>query len=189
MFSGKASDRTSEKVQSFFYEIHKYWSLCDYSQKKMLALAECCLQDKAATCITRLEHNSVTPNTLEEPRTAMSQEFVPSNEIAEARIKLMEIKRNEYVKLQDFISKFEDLIMLCGTPPNEAYIYFFNSLPRTMKGKFTGEISYITTNRSLRQSKHASSFWLCSHKWTVYENEWWSWEDITKESALWRKAR
>lgn len=137
MFTGKPSDRTSEKVRSFFYSIRKYGTLCNYSPEKMMALAESHLQNRAATWITRLEQDGKKPQTLEELRTAMSDEFVPANEIAQPRVQLMEMKRDDFKKLEDFISKFEDLVIICGTPINEAYICFFNSLPRSMKGKFT----------------------------------------------------
>lgn len=80
------------------------------------------------------------PTTLDDLRTKMTREFVPANEIAEARIHLIEMKREKFSKLQDFISKFKDLIMLFGTPTSGAYIYFFNSMLRAMKGKFTEKI-------------------------------------------------
>lgn len=38
--------------------------------------------------------------------------------------------------MRDHIAKFEDLVCLSGTQLNEAYIDFFNSLPRTYKGTF-----------------------------------------------------
>lgn len=67
----------------------------------------------------------------------MAEKFVPANEIAHARVQRTEIKRNDFKKLQEYVSKFEDLVMLCMTEINEAYIYFFSSLSRSMKENVT----------------------------------------------------
>lgn len=48
----------------------------------------------------------------------------------------MDIKLKDSKDLNEHLALFEDLISLCGTPNNEAYIYFFNSLPKAYKGKF-----------------------------------------------------
>lgn len=137
IFSKKPADRTSERMQNLFYSITKYETLCNSSPDKLFALAEYHLQDKAATWITRLEREGAKPTNRDDLCTAMVREFVPANEIAETHIQLMVMKRENYSKLQDSISKFCDLIMLCSTLSNEAYISFLNSMPRAMKGNFT----------------------------------------------------
>lgn len=78
----------------------------------------------------RMESENVKPTSIEELQKAMMEEFVPANEQATARVKLMKIslKNNGYI--EDKIAQFEDLVTLCGTQRNECYICFFNSLPK-----------------------------------------------------------
>lgn len=136
-YSGKPSERTSEKVKSFFYSIHKFGILNKYNDEQLVAFAECYLQDRAASWIMRLETNGTKPTTLEDLKKAMIKEFVPANEKAKARVRLMDIKSHQSSDLEEHIAKFEDLVSLCDTPVNEAYIYFLNSLPQVYKAKFT----------------------------------------------------
>lgn len=136
-FSGKDSDGTTEKVSSFFYSIKKYGQLCNYTEEKMLELAECHFQDRAASWMLRLETDKNKPTSLEELENAMIEEFVTANEMATARVKLMDFHLKDNSSMDDHIAKFEDLFMLCGTQNSEVYIYFFNSLPKIYKGKFT----------------------------------------------------
>lgn len=102
----------------------------------MVALAECHLQDRAASRMLRLEREKQKPESLQELKREMIHEFVPTNEKASARVQLMDIKLKDSSDLNEHEAVFEDLVSLCGTPTNEAYIYFFNSLPKTYKGKF-----------------------------------------------------
>lgn len=136
MFAGKVEDRNSEKVKSFFYSVQRYGKLCNYSESNMLDLAECYLQDRAASWMMRLENENRKPESLEDLQKAMMDEFVPANEKAAARVKLMDLRMKDSNCLEDHITRFEDLISICGTANNEAYIYFFNSLPKTFKAKF-----------------------------------------------------
>ena len=136
VFKGNANDRTSERVNSFFYSITTCGKFYDYEDEKMVSLAECHLQYRAAIWITRLEKENKKPKTLDELKREMLKEFVPSNEKAAARVKLMEIKSSKSENFEEFLTTFDDLICLCETPTNEAYIYFFNSLPINFKGKF-----------------------------------------------------
>lgn len=92
IFKGNVADRKSERVKSFFYSIKKYGTLCNYSEAKMVALAECHLQDRAASWMLGLERENQKPETLEELRQEMIREFVPTNERAAARVRLMDIK-------------------------------------------------------------------------------------------------
>lgn len=135
-YSGKPSERNSEKFRSFFYSVCKFGALNHYSDEQMLAFAECYLQDRAAFWIMRLEREGNKPTSLDALKKAMIEEFVPANEKAKARVRLMDIKVSQSDDLEDHIAKFEDLITLCDTPVNEAYVYFFNSLPSTYKAKF-----------------------------------------------------
>lgn len=58
-------------------------------EDKLLQLAECHLQDPASTWITRLEVREEIPATLATLQKAIIKEFVPSNEKARAKLKLM----------------------------------------------------------------------------------------------------
>ncbi|PXF44159.1 hypothetical protein BWQ96_06086 [Gracilariopsis chorda] len=95
MFAGKAEDRNSEKVKSFFYSIPKYGKLCNYSEHNMLDLAECYLQDRAASWMMRLENENRKPTSLEELQKTMVDEFVPANEKASAPVKLMDLRMKD----------------------------------------------------------------------------------------------
>ncbi len=101
----------------------------------MLQLAECYLQDKAAKWIMRLERHQKKPVTVEELETALIKEFVPPNEVALAKVALMEFKKSE--SIDKHIMRFQELVELCDTPLSEAYTFFFKSLPTHFKEELT----------------------------------------------------
>lgn len=102
----------------------------------MVSLAMCHFQDRAASWMLRLEQNDEKPSNLEERKRKMIKQFVPTNEKAAARFSLMEVKLKDCKDMDEHLTKFEDLVSLCGTSCIEANMYFFNSLPRAYKGKF-----------------------------------------------------
>lgn len=85
VFAGKPSDCTSTKVKGFISNVRRVGCLCNnVDESKLLQLAECHLQDRASTWLTRLEDHDEKPVTLAELQAAMIKEFVPSNEKAKA---------------------------------------------------------------------------------------------------------
>lgn len=133
-YSGKRGQQTSTSVKSFIYNVRKVGQLSNMDEASMLRYAECYLQDRAATWMMGLEEASQLPTTVSEMQSAMIKEFVPPDEKAQAKTRLMKIKM---MKSADaYISAFRDLVDVCKTPLSEAYMYFFNGLPDALKEEF-----------------------------------------------------
>lgn len=135
IFSGKSDERTTTKVRGFIYNVRKTGKLTNLTEEKLVELAECHLQDKAAAWIMRLEQNDAKPTTIDDLQTMMISEFVPHDERARAKVRLMNMELK--TSIETHIEKFQDLIEICATPISEAYIYFFMSLPAVYKEEFT----------------------------------------------------
>ncbi len=131
IFSGKSDERTTTKVRGFIYNVRKTGKLTNLTEEKLVELAECHLQDKAAAWIMRLEQNDAKPTTIDDLQTMMISEFVPHDERARAKARLMNMELK--TSIETHIEKFQDLIEICATPISEAYIYFFMSLPAVYK--------------------------------------------------------
>lgn len=138
VFTGKMLDCTSTKVKGFISNVRRVARLSNSDDdSKFLQLAECHLQDRASTWLTRLEARDEKPTTLDALQTAMLREFVPSNEKAKAQLKLMTFKMKS--SIDKHIDDFTDLVEICETPTREAYSFFFMSVPQYLKGKLAEE--------------------------------------------------
>lgn len=138
VFTGKAGDCNSTRVKGFINNVKRIGRLSNNNDEgKLLMLAECHLQDRASTWITRLEARDQKPSTFDELQAAMLKEFVPSNEKARAQLKLMTFKMRGTI--DKHIEEFVDLIEICDTPTREAYAFFFMSVPQYLKGKLSEE--------------------------------------------------
>lgn len=133
-YAGNHDERTSTKVKSFIYNVRKVGRLSGFRDQKMVELADCYLQDRAAVWMMGLERNNQKPRTVDELQTAMLREFVPQNERARAKARLMKIKQSS--TMDSYISSFRDLVELCETPLSEAYLFFFNGLTDRFKEEF-----------------------------------------------------
>ncbi len=109
--------------------------LSNVDDDKLAELAECHFQDKAAAWIMRLEQSSTKPTTLADLQAAMISEFVPADEKARAKVRLMNLRISK--SLEAHLSIFQDLVEICGTPLSEAYLFSYMSLPGNFKQEFT----------------------------------------------------
>ena len=91
-FSGKIEQQNSTKVKSFMFSIRKVGLVANMSETDMLALADCYLQDKAATRMMSLQARGEKHRSLEKLQKALIDEFVPADEKARAKAKLMRLK-------------------------------------------------------------------------------------------------
>ena len=101
----------------------------------MLNLADCYLRDRAATWMMNLEATECKPKKVSDLQEAMSKEFVPADEKARAKTKLMKHKLIRSV--ESYVSTFRDLVEICRTPRSEAYLFFFTGLSDELKEEFT----------------------------------------------------
>lgn len=132
-FSGKANERNSLSVRGFLYSVTRAGTMYKYSDSEMVELAECHFQGRAAAWITKLEASGKKPGKMSELRAAMLRQFVPTDEQARARNRLMDLQMKPRTTLESHINTFEDLMEICETPLNESYGYFFRSLPGYFK--------------------------------------------------------
>lgn len=103
-----------------------------------LAIADCYLQDCAATWMMSLEDAGNKPETALALQEAMIKGFVPPEEQARAETRLMKLKLAKSVDA--YMSLFRDLIEICQTPLSEAYFFFFLSgLSDEHKEEFTNK--------------------------------------------------
>ena len=100
----------------------------------MLDLADCYLRDRAATWVMNLEANECKPETVRDLQEAMFKEFLPADEKARAKTRLMKHKLGKSVNW--YVSTFRDLVEICRTPSSEAYLFFFNGLTDEFKEEF-----------------------------------------------------
>ena len=121
------------KVKGFLYNVRKVGNLSNMSDQEMLNLAECHLQDNAATWMMDLEEEGKKPESLDELEKMMLAEFVPSDERARARMKLMSLQQKK--SIESHITTFQELVAVCKMPISETYLFFFLSL----NGKFKEE--------------------------------------------------
>ena len=132
-YAGKKDEKTSVKVKGFIYNVRKVGKLSGMTDLELLDLAECHLQSHAATWMMKLEKDKKKPSTLNEMETMMLKEFVPSDERARARMKLMTFKQSK--DMETHITRFQELVEVCSMGVTETYLFFFLSL----KGKFKEE--------------------------------------------------
>lgn len=140
IFTGTVTEGTSMKIKAFISSVSRVAKLSNNSNEdKMVQLTICHLQDRASTCITRLESKGEMSSSIEELKEAMINEFAPSNETARAQFKLLTL--NMQNNLDKHIEDFIDLIETCDTPTRQSYSFFFMSLPKNLKGKFAEQFS------------------------------------------------
>lgn len=65
-----------------------------------------------------LERDGKKPRTTGELQEAMIREFVPQNEMARAKNRLMNLKQTG--TMENYVSTFRDLVKLCDTPLSKA---------------------------------------------------------------------
>ena len=134
-YSGKSEEKNSSSVRSFLYSVTKAGKMYGFDEDSMLQLADCHFQGRAAQWILKLERQEKKPTTMAELKSVMFKAFVPSDEKSRARNKLMDLEWKPSVTLEHHITVFEELTELCDTPRNEAYGYFFRSLPPFYKSE------------------------------------------------------
>lgn len=146
VFSGGSTDRSSVNVKGFIFNVKRIGRLSNTSDEgKLLELAACHFQDRAAAWFCRLESCSNKPTNIEELQVAMMKEFVPTNEKARARIQLMKLQTQ--FSMDSHISKFIDLVELCDTPAKEAYTFFFMSVTDSFKSELAKKFPLSDPNR------------------------------------------
>lgn len=134
-YSGKKDEKSSVKVKGFIYNVRKVGALSNMDEAQLLTLAECHLQDNAASWMMRLEESDAKPTTLDQLQTMMVKEFVPSDERSRARMKLLTLQMKK--NAESHISHFQDLVQMCNMPLSETYLFFFMSLTGKFKEEFT----------------------------------------------------
>ena len=134
-FSGKIEQQNSTKVKAFMFSIRKVGLIANMSEADMLALADCYLQDKAATWKMSLEARGEKPRSLEKLQQALIEEFVPADEKARANAKLMRLKLSGGV--EKYIDTFRNLVEITGTSLSVSYLFFFNGLNDSFKEELT----------------------------------------------------
>ena len=134
-FSGSNEERSSIKVKGFIYNVRKVGALSSMSEPQMLALAECHLQAVAANWMMRLEQTKTKPATLEQLESLMIKEFVPSDERARARMKLITLHMKTSVDAH--LTQFQELLHCVNMPLSEVYLFLFLSLPPAFKEELT----------------------------------------------------
>lgn len=80
VFFGKLSERTSIKVEISILNVKRVGTLTNADEPKLVELAACRLQEKAATWMTRLEAAGKKFETLLDLQTAVMKNFVSANE-------------------------------------------------------------------------------------------------------------
>ena len=117
-FSIKWVDQTSTRVKAFVYSIRKVGEIVTMTEHDMLAVADCYLQNRAATWMMGLEDGNENPETVSDLRVVIIREFVPPNEQARAKAKLMKLKL--LTAVDGYINQFRELVNICRTPLSEA---------------------------------------------------------------------
>ncbi len=168
VYSGKKDERTTVKVNGFVYNVRKVGALSNMNDAKLLAMAECHLQDKAAAWIMRCERAGTKPTTVAELQAAMIKEFVPADEKARAKMDLMNIEMK--ASMDAHIAKFQELVEICSTPLSEAYLFFFMSLQPNYKQEFTKKYPTGEPESMQEVYEHARTLEL-SMKWTKSNKE------------------
>lgn len=125
-FSGEGEGRTSAKVKSFIYNVKKAGVFSGIGEDRLLALAECYCTDSAAAWLMRLESRGEKPTDVNALQVAMLKEFVPPDERARAKFRLMEKKMTS--SMDEHVTKFKKLVEITEVPENEEYIFFFMRL-------------------------------------------------------------
>ena len=163
-FSGKREDQTSTRVKAFVYNIRKVGQIATMTEPDMLALADCYLQDRAATWILGLEHANKKPKTVSDLQVALIREFVPPDEQARAKAKLMKLKLLKTV--DGYINQLRELVDICQTPLSEAYLFFFSGLPDDFKEEFTKKYPTGMADNLQDVYKHARTIEMAS-QWNI----------------------
>ena len=168
-YNGEGENRTSSKVKSFIYNVEKAGAFSGITEKRLLALAECYFTDSAAVWLMNLEDRNEKPDSIEALQRAMIMEFVPPDEQARAKVSLMEIKMKG--SMDTHVSKFKKLIEITAVPENEEYIFFFMSLPRKFKQKFSEKYpSGVPPQQGGRRKVYENArTWALALKWSEEE--------------------
>lgn len=152
-YSGSRDQQTSTKVKSFVFNVRKVGQMNKMSEASMVAFADCYLQDRAARWMMRLEDSNEKPSSMSELQDAMIKEFIPPDEKARAKKKLMTLKLLKTV--EQYILSFRDLVDICGTPLSESYLFFFTGLPDEYKQEFTKKYPTAEPPDMLEVYEHA----------------------------------
>ena len=135
IYSGKKEEKCTTKILGFLCSVRKNGKYGKLTDRQTLELAECHLRDGAATWYMGLEKNGETPGTMDDLQKAMIREFVPEDEKAQTKVKLMNLKFCG--SMENHINNFKKLVAACETPLSESYLFFFMSLPPMYKEEFT----------------------------------------------------
>lgn len=136
-FSGKASEKNSTSLQAFFFRVRKAAQFASMDPVSTLTLAVCHLDGRAATWYMRLESQEQAPETIDQLKTLMIKEFIPSIEKSQAKMALVSLRMNYTDDVDKHIDKFEELMEISGTDMAEGYSYFFLTLPDSFKVDLT----------------------------------------------------
>ncbi len=115
-YGARPEGRTSTKVKGFLYNVRSVAGPHSMDDTQTLALAECRLQEKAAAWIIRLESTALKPVTFAEFESAMLKEFVPSDERARAKTRLLTLKINRNTRIEQHITLFQSLLDVANAP-------------------------------------------------------------------------
>lgn len=117
--SCKKEERNSTGVRGFIFNVKKVAALSNLSRSNMLALAVFHLQGKDATLYMRLEDACKNPMNLRELQITMIGEFVPPDEEANCKVKLLNLQMKGNIGFH--FSTFRHLIELSDTSKSKAY--------------------------------------------------------------------
>lgn len=138
VFDGKFDDYTYTKIKGLISnQFRVARSSNNINKDKIVQRADCHLQDREYTWITRIENKGERPYKIEGLKDAMMKEFVLSNEKAKAQLKILSFKMGS--NLDKHIENYIDLIETYDTPTRGAYSFVFMSVRQQFKGKISEE--------------------------------------------------
>ncbi len=167
-YAGTDKQRNSVSVRGFFYRVQKVGALSNISEEKMLSSPECHSQEKAAAWMMRLEQDGEKPATVSELQSEMIKEFVPSDEITQAKFKLMKLRFKS--NMERHISTFEENVQICDTPLSEAYVFVFMGLTPKYREEFIKKYPTGTSKYMREMYEHARTIYM-SLAWGKEEKE------------------
>lgn len=106
-------DRSSSKVNRFFYNVRKLVTLYEMSDTQMFAMAEYHMQENAARRMMRPELEKAQSTAMDELLASITTYFVENGEAAKAKIRLMSLQMQQ--SMEAHILVFQDLVEISGT--------------------------------------------------------------------------
>lgn len=137
VYAGTIPERTSMSIRSFFYRIEHTANFSNLDPQRTLELALCHLTDRASTWYMRVEREGTVIQDLNDLRSAMFKEFVPQTEKTQAKVDLVALRFRASDDPNAHIDRFEQLMEVSQTRSQEAYQYFFMTLPDPFKADLT----------------------------------------------------